>query len=196
MGKRKVKFQSVKVKFPEKLYLITNWFKFDNGGLWVFPHTRVYKNLKLGIKKAKIIYKDINKKEKSVLEHIMINPLTIMEKVFLKKEYWDNPNVEYDPNRRIHEFIKVYLEPQDYKVLVTPFKAQKKIFTAPIPFLKSSTNSDLEIFMQTSDWVVDPFADSCAYYSIGQTQSINIITKQFYNKDFKSNSLKTRQRPN
>lgn len=187
---KKVKFQSVKVSFPEKLYFVTNWLRYDNGQLYLYPHKHVYKDSHVGLKEAQEIYKGINKKSKNVLEYALINALSFSEKVPLKKEYWEGLLVEHKAFDRVAEFLEIYSQPSLYKLLVTPIDSRENTFSAQAPFLKSVGYDDLEIFMKHSDWYVDPLADSCALYSIGETKSINIFTNEIVTKDLKVTSEK------
>lgn len=190
MGKKKVNYQSRIVRFPEKLYLFVMWIFASNGSKFIFPLHYLYKNPRKGLEEVQEIYKGLKKEGTYTHDWALVAPLHFIEKFPLKKDYWKNPSFEFEEFTRFRQFLSPMLNHKNYKLLVTPFNVQNKIFTAAMPFSNDVSLDNVDLFLTTSDWQVDQEADCAAFYSINGLVGIQIFTGETYHKDFIKNPEK------
>lgn len=182
MKRGKQKFQSIKINFPEKLYLALSWLSVD-GNLMLYPHVQVYQTPNMAIKESKIILKGLQQNDYKPENILTLFTLEFIEKIPLHMEYWENPTFKYKHGDRFRTFMNFLKFKKDYKILVAAGDTDKNILTAPIPFLKNTTAEDVEIFMKSSDWPVDQRSDAFAFYKYRQYANIDVFTKKIYDKE-------------
>ena len=122
-----------------------------------------------------------------MLTWAMIIPLNYIENYPLKKEYWKKVSFEYKELIRSLQFLPTYSDNKSYKLLITPVDAKEGKFVAAMPFKNETPEKDVELFMLTSDWYVDPEADACAFYSMEAVIGIDIFTGETYHSNFVKN---------
>jgi hypothetical protein len=183
MDKNKIKFQSVKIKFPKKLYFGLTWVESEDGQKMLIPHKPVFATPSGCIDFSKQVYEHFKKGKIEVYPEIVMVTLTFFREVPLKQKYWDNPSYKYKELNRLMEFLNAISSRHNYNVLITPDNTKSNLLTAPIPFLKTKTVDDIEVFMLNSDWHVDPTAKTCALYEIEGVVGLNIFTREIVKKD-------------
>ncbi len=183
MPKSKTLFQSKDVNYPEKLYLAATWMRRDDEQLIFYTHNEAYITPDQALDTSKKFYKSLKRGKIDALPYIMLVTMNLSGSYPLKKDFWENPSFEYKDFDRMMSFINVITNPENYKVLVTPTEVSKNVFTAPIAFLKTAVDLDIELFMRSSDWYVDPTAKTCALYDIEGVVGINVLTREIVQKD-------------
>jgi hypothetical protein len=179
MGKD-VKWQSVKIDFPKKLYFYAVWIKGDS--LIPFFTNVLYKDLPTLKRKAKKLVKDYQKKLeglKTVFNTILIIPVNYEKDHPLKKSLWQGSVVEFDEGQRLQQFIQAIDKPSLYYLCITPFiegkesKSAEIKFGTPFPFLKSQED-EIDELMKASDFPVTPKAKNCAIYTFGKAYGYDL----------------------
>ena len=183
MTGKKVNFQSIKVKFPQKAYILSVWIMNEKGEKIFFPMPQVYEDPENALKYARQLQAKKHKESINMIDWCMLTPIIFMEKIPLKKEYWEDPNVKLTMFDRIKAFGKPFVDHKKYKLLVTPLSAKENTFSAPSPFKKTISKKELIDFMKSSEWYVDPEADSVALYSIEESIGVNFLTGETYDPD-------------
>ena len=183
MIKQEIKFQSIKVKFPKNLYLGTMWIVGSNNKLLIYPMHELQSSAKATLTAARKVYDQLINEGYKVLDHIIFTKLTFLQNLPLKKEYWENPQVNFHEVHRMVQFSKLFDNYSAYKLLITPVDAKTNKFNAAVPFLISADTKDVESFMYSSDWFVDPLADISAFYRLDRPLSLNLLTGKVFEKD-------------
>lgn len=106
----------------------------------------------------------------------VIIPVHFLSLYPLRREYWENPVVHYDIVDRTRLFNEVMKATTEYQLLVTPQYVDEEgiqFLDVAFPFDDIETMKSVEMFMRTSDQVVDQRAKSAAIYTFGKKQKFN-----------------------
>lgn len=114
-----------------------------------------------------------------VLSHIedtaVLIPLVFKEAIPLKKEYWENPNIEMPMSERQRHFNLAITHYSFYEVLCTPYKFKKPytLLSAAFAFPVTTSKKTLNQFMYSSKYPVLTAANSAALYTCLRPYEIN-----------------------
>lgn len=101
----------------------------------------------------------------------------------LKKDFWENPSFEYKDFNRMVSFINVITSPENYKNTCHTHGCFHKCLYYPDYIFKTAVELDIELFMKSSDWYVDPTAKNYALYEIEGLVGIDVLTREVVKKD-------------
>ncbi|MBN1169153.1 hypothetical protein JXA63_04655 [Candidatus Woesebacteria bacterium] len=188
--KDKIKWQSVKIKYPKKLYLYAVWTK--NESLMPYFMSVLHKSYISMIKDAeeKIDYYAKNLEDiEYVSSAILVITLSYVKDHPLKKSFWKaDPEVKFDLFKRLLQFIYAIDKPDLYNVCVTPFfygekdKAPELKFGAAFAYLRSHER-EIDTIMKASNFPVTPKAKNCSIYNIDEVYGYDLETGERVSKD-------------
>ena len=175
--KNVIKYGSKRIEYPQIGYSIMVPLHMPEGELReLFPVIPVFNDLKIA---GMYIRELVGTGEVSEYFQgtLVAARLTLEREWPLKKEYWKNPELSYDPKQRKELMIKLFATPSFFRLLVTPSTGTDDWggLAAAMPF-SVGRDEDIEIFMQTSDWPVDPEAQSAALYRIEKVFGYDLET--------------------
>jgi len=189
--RKNIKFQSIKIYYPKKLYSTALWIKYKKR-LLLFFLQKSFKSLKLIKTYSKDTIDSIQKTAKgkvSLLDSILVFQTSFYKHYFLTKELWDPSPYVFDKLQRNFLFIDAASKPEIYYLLVTPIIKEGKggnsfAYTAAFPFLKSQL-AGLKDLIRASDLFVSPEAKNCAIYKIDQVFGYDLIKNRVIKRDLK-----------
>ena len=189
----KIRYQSIDVEFPKKLWVSAVWLVAYDGTKLPMCVSVVKKSKSSAIKNGADVVSEIRNKFKpsSVLDYIMLVPLTFSKLYPLKKSYWQESEVKLMEIDRSVSLIKSLANPDFYNFLVTPTrfkdKGNKIYLTAAFAFKKEGEDL-LGEMMKASDHSVCPEAKNVAVYNIGEALSYDLVkSKEFINEKYLRN---------
>ncbi|MBN1169245.1 hypothetical protein JXA63_05135 [Candidatus Woesebacteria bacterium] len=192
----KIKWQSVTVKFPKKLYLYAIWTKSES--LMIYTTNVLHKSFAEMLKDAKKTvkyYQENSTNEETVISAILVMPVSFVKNYPLKKSLWREPKLRLDKFDRLLEFIKAIEKPHFYHLCVTPSfgeikKGKKRVisFGAPFPIHKSS-EKNIDDLMKASDFPVTPEAKNCAIYKFDRVYGYDLESGEIVDREVKETQL-------
>lgn len=174
---QKVDFESNGENFPKKGYLCGMWILTPEGDLQVIMFlTPLYTDISDCIRAYEDLAENLDEidDQRLVRDSVLIIPLKFVHDYKLESEFWGNPAFDYNFHVRNVEFFKAANLHEAYHVLVTPDKREAP-FTVAFPYL-SESEDHLRLFMETSNWPVDPKAKHAAIYKMEKPYSFNVVT--------------------
>lgn len=177
MAKTPAKYCYRKPKFPANGFVEVLWVLKGSHRL-IYPLPQLFTNFsQMRDITAKLVSAS-DPDEMFVEDQVLIVPLKFERFFPLKAEYWGKSVVKYDWLERSKQFAKMIRESGAFNLLVTPAGriGQTDVFATPLPFLATTSDSDLDVFMKLSDYPVDTSAKYCAIYSVGEHFGFNLKT--------------------
>ena len=193
MKKDNLRYQSIDVEFPKKIWVTGVWLVAKDGTEMTMCVSLVKKSKTLAIKNGKEVVSEIRKKFKasSALDDIILVPLTFSKLYPLKKEYWQDSDIKLMELDKSLSFAKSLVSPDFYYLLITPTryldKGNKIDFTAAFAF-KREDEEMLPEMMKASDHPVCPEAKNAAIYEMGEAFAYDLLKKkEFVNEKYLRN---------
>lgn len=132
----------------------------------IHPFYLLQKTIAEIVMDIRLIRNEYENKDFRIDDVLIIMPVLFHSYVPLKRIYWNDPWITFDPEMRADEFARILDYSDFYRILVTPSLTEKKeeVFAAATPFYKTAKDKDIENFMLTTDFPVDETAKFAALY--------------------------------
>lgn len=164
------------VSFPEEAFVGFVTIIKGEDILMFYPLDAIFANFEEYKKAAQQFTKQFSIPDLAVSDTGLLMPIVFTEKFPLKRDYWQEPTIEYTTQQRVKLFAGAANVHTLYKLLVTPSSTGKRhALNAAAPFFTSATPAHIETFMYTSDFPVDETAKDAAIYTMDRPFGINWI---------------------
>ena len=132
----------------------------------IHPFYLLQKSISEIVMDIRLIRNEYETDEFHIDDFLIILPVSFHSFIPLKRAYWENPSFSYDANSRSDAFSQILDYAALYRILVTPTLTEnnEEVFSAAIPLLKDSSQKNIELFMNYSDFPVDETAKFAALY--------------------------------
>lgn len=186
--KKNIKFQTIKVNYPNKLYAGALWMKRDRFvPFFLYSMQKDFSSLKKYAIEAIEKIREMSGEKSRVIDTMLVIPVSFVKNYPLKKNMWDSPKVELQYDFRFVEYINAINKPDFYNMMVTPMfvKSKKgKIFgyNAAFTFLKTNEEA-VDSLTQMSDLYVNPEAKNAGIYSIEQVYGYDLENDEVVSKE-------------
>lgn len=178
-----IKFQSIDVPFPKKLWVTAVWLVAHDGTELPIRLTLVKKSKISAIKYGKEAVTEIRAKYKpsNALDHITLIPLSFIKLHPLKRQYWEKGEIKLKDTDISKSFVTSLLHPASYYFLVTPTRykniGNKLILTGAFVFKKEDEDLLGEL-MKASSHPVNPEAKHVGIYEMGEPFYYDLAKKK------------------
>ncbi len=163
--------------FPKEAYMNYVFYGRNEDIAMLYPFETVYPSIENLAEEMRNYSFEWNKEMANGMEIIdvsIIVPLVFHSLYPLRREFWNNPTMNFDDLDRFRGFWKAAAKPHFYKVVVTPQWLRKQVaYHAVVPFYITAQVRDIDAFMMHSDYPVDERAKYAAIYTIGTPLRFN-----------------------
>jgi len=184
--RKNIKWQSRTPKFLKKAIIIGIFFKTPDGRLFISPCQKLLKKFDQVSPYVAEMKKVFDKKggHQPVSDNVLTVEIKFDKLVPLKREYWQKSDVPENLLGKIRVFTNFYYYYNFYKLLITPSGLinGEDEFSVAIPLKIPSLDRDLELFLKSSDQVVDEEAKYAALYTPREPRGYNWVKKRLVEK--------------
>lgn len=197
---KEVKYQSIHISYPPRMYAIALWL--TKGGLRPLFFYKVFtnfNNVKEYSKEAIETIRNEGSDEKLVLDTVIVLEMKYLKDYPLKKIHWQSIDIKLGMNEREQLLLQVVDKPPLFNIVITPAwkssrsKKIKATFSAGFAYLKSQEDQ-IDNLMRSSTLSVNPEAENAGIYSINKIfgydhLGMKVIANNNYIKDLVKNRI-------